>query len=296
MSRRIKTVATAGQLRHLLAMSCGKDRIVLVPTMGCLHDGHMALIRRAKDFADIVVVSIYVNPLQFGPDDDFDSYPRSFADDCAACESAGADIVFHPQTLYPAGQAQVRLAVGGLADCLCGEKRAGHFDGVVMAVAVLFNIVQPDVAVFGEKDWQQLAIIRRMAVDLQFPVKIIDVATQREADGLAMSSRNRYLSENERKQAVILPQTLKAMQKAAETQLDVQTLVDLGRSMLAGAGLTAQYLEIRDADDLTPLQDIAGCAARAFIACQIGPARLIDNIPISNIPVSSKTNKMTETP
>jgi len=297
----MKTVATSSDLRRLLAISRGKDRIALVPTMGCLHDGHVALMRRARDFADIVVVSIYVNPLQFGPNEDFEAYPRNFTDDCAICEAAGVDVIFHPQSLYPAGQAQVHLVVGGiadngLADCLCGAERPGHFDGVVMAVAVLFNIVQPDVAVFGEKDWQQLAIICRMVVDLQFPVEIIGMATQREADGLAMSSRNRYLSQTERKQALILSQTLKAMQKAAAAESDAQMLADLGRSMLAEVGLTPQYLEIRDADDLTPLKDLADRAARAFIACQVGPARLIDNISISNMPISSKTNKMTETP
>jgi len=297
----MKTVVTTSELRSLLAVSRAKNRIALVPTMGCLHDGHVALMRRARDSADIVVVSIYVNPLQFGPNEDFDAYPRNFADDCAICEAAGVDVIFHPQTLYPGGEAQVSLTVGGsqandLANSLCGAQRPGHFDGVAMAVAVLFNIVQPDVAIFGEKDWQQLAMIRRMTDDLQFPVEIIGVETVREADGLAMSSRNRYLSDAERKQALILSQALKAMQKAAEGESDAQVLVALGRNMLAEAGLQPQYLEIRDADDLTPLSCIEKRAARAFIACQIGPARLIDNMSISNTPISSKTNKVTETP
>ncbi len=297
MAESMKTVATTGELRSLLAMPRGKDRIALVPTMGCLHQGHVALMRRAKDFADIVVVSIYVNPLQFGPNEDFDAYPRSFEQDCAACESAGVDIVFHPQTLYPGGEAQVRLAAGGLADALCGAKRPGHFDGVAMAVAVLFNTVQPDVAVFGEKDWQQLAMIRRMVSDLQFPVEIIGVETVREANGLAMSSRNRYLSDAERQQALVLNKALNTMwKKAAEGESDAEVLISLGRNMLAGAGLQPEYLEIRDADDLTPISRIGHHVARAFIACQVGPARLIDNMPISNASISLKMNKMTEMP
>jgi len=297
----VNIVADTGELRRKLAAFRGKDRLALIPTMGCLHEGHAALMHRAKDFADIVLVSIYVNPLQFGPNEDFAAYPRTFEQDCAVCEREGVDIVFHPHNLYPGGEPQVSLTVGGsqandLANSLCGAQRPGHFDGVAMAVAVLFNIVQPDVALFGEKDWQQLAMIRRMTDDLQFPVEIIGVETVREADGLAMSSRNRYLSDVERKQALILNQALKAMQKAAKEESDAETLVALGRNMLAEAGLQPQYLEIRDADDLTPLSYIENRAARAFIACQIGPARLIDNMSISNTPISLKMNTMTETP
>ncbi|MDX8392277.1 MAG: pantoate--beta-alanine ligase [Mariprofundaceae bacterium] len=287
MSGRMNIAETVGELHSLLAISRGRNRIALVPTMGCLHAGHVSLIRKAREIADIVVLSIYVNPLQFGPNEDFDAYPRTFEEDCAICDMEGVDAIFHPQNLYPNGQPQVRLQFGnsagdGLADCLCGAERPGHFDGMAMAVAILLNIVQPDVAIFGEKDWQQLAIVRRMVGDLQMPVELIGVQTMREADGLAMSSRNRYLSVTDRQKAVLLSQVLNSMRKAAESEQDTEILIQHARNILAGAGLQPEYLEIRDADNLTPVRNLGGRAARAFIACRIGPARLIDNIFIAN--------------
>ena len=195
------TIESTAELRRELEPAPRGRRVALVPTMGCLHAGHMSLIRLAKELADLVVVSIYVNPLQFGPGEDLATYPRPFEADAGQCREAGVDLLFHPQDLYPHGEPEVSLRVRGLSDVLCGASRPGHFDGVATVVNILFNIVCPDVAVFGEKDWQQLAIIRRMAQDLAMPVSIIGAPILREADGLAMSSRNRYLRGDERRQA-----------------------------------------------------------------------------------------------
>jgi len=274
---------TVTDLRRALAPSRGKDRIALVPTMGCLHEGHASLIRKARGLADIVVVSIYVNPLQFGPNEDFDRYPRTFEADKALCASEGADIIFHPASLYPEGGPQVTLTVDDkLADTLCGAHRPGHFDGVATVVNMLFNIVQPEIAVFGEKDWQQLTIIRRMVADLQLPVEIIGGETVREADGLAMSSRNRYLGEDARRQAVALSRALLSMRtEAAAGMHNTSELLIEARKVLATAAIVPEYLDIRDANTLQPLEKLRpGTPARAFIAAKVGNARLIDNMPL----------------
>lgn len=258
-------------------------RTALVPTMGALHDGHLALIRRAKGLADSVVVSIYVNPLQFGPNEDFDAYPRAFEADCDASEAAGADILFHPDTLYPNGDPMVQMRVGTMADCLCGASRPGHFDGVATVVAILFNAVQPDVAVFGEKDWQQLAILRRMVADFALPIEMVGVETVREQDGLAMSSRNRYLSESDRARATALFAALQAMrEKAAAGEHRASALRDAGMARLRDAGVAPEYLEIRDAATLEPLNEVGSRPARGFVAARIGKARLIDNIALND--------------
>lgn len=262
-----------------------RKTIALVPTMGCLHAGHAQLIRQARKMADIVVVSIYVNSLQFGPNEDFERYPRSFEADAELCAAEGADIIFHPDNLYPEDGPMVTLTVRGLGDVLCGASRPGHFDGVVSVVSILFNAVQPDIAVFGEKDWQQLSIIRRMVHDQHMPVQVIGVETIREVNGLAMSSRNRYLDDAELEQGLALSAALNSMQLlTADGERDTAVLIAVGRAVLQEAGIEPEYLEIRQADSLKKLSILGEVPARAFIAARIGPARLIDNLPLESTP------------
>ncbi len=269
-------------VRQTLAAWHGTRSIALVPTMGCLHDGHIRLIEAARQQADIVVVSIYVNPLQFGANEDLDRYPRTFEADADRCEQAGVDMIFHPATLYTDATPQVSMKVGALGNTLCGASRPSHFDGVATVVNILFNIVQPDIAVFGEKDWQQLTIIRQMVHDLHLPTRIVSVATVREHDGLAMSSRNRYLDASERRRAAALSQTLIAMaEQAASGIRDCRQLLDTGQAVLQTQGITPEYLDIRHADTLHALGELQpDQPARAFIAARIGNARLIDNMPL----------------
>ncbi len=274
-------VDTPEALRTQLAPHRGDKRIALVPTMGCLHAGHRQLIRQARAAADMVVVSIYVNPLQFGPHEDLDAYPRTFEADMAVCENEGVDIIFRPETLYPEHGARITLHVKELGDCLCGQTRPGHFNGVATVVSILFNIVMPDIAVFGEKDWQQLVIIRRMAADLHMPVTILASPTVREADGLALSSRNRYLSDDERLLASQLSKALTIMADAAHRgDTNTGALVSRARAHLAAHGITPEYLEVRTASDLEPVERLNGTPSRAFIAARIGHARLIDNMAL----------------
>ncbi len=276
----MQLIASEEALRQQLAAS-RHERIALVPTMGCLHEGHLSLIRKAKRLADVVVVSIYVNPLQFGPNEDLERYPRPFEADVALCRAEGVDVLFHPENLYAAGLPAVTLQVKELSDCLCGRSRPGHFDGVATVVSILFHIVQPDLAVFGEKDWQQLSIIRRMVSDLHMPVEIVPAPIIREADGLAMSSRNRYLSTTERRQASGLYAALRAIRRAFEAGTDDSVaLVQEGASVLRQYGLVAEYLEIRHAHSLQrPDRVTADC--RAFVAVRTGSARLIDNLALT---------------
>ena len=279
----MKIVTDSAELRREMAPLRGQ-KIAFVPTMGCLHAGHLSLIRRARELADLVVVSIYVNPRQFAPNEDLDRYPRPFERDAALCAETGVDLLFHPDSLYPADAPQVTLTLNPahtLSSCLCGAARPGHFDGVVTVVNILFNLVQPDLALFGEKDWQQLAVIRRMVNDLQMAVEIVPCATVREADGLAMSSRNHYLSAGERQLARHIPEALQQMQQAAaDGTCDAHALIAAAERTLAAVGLTAEYLEIRHAETLAPLTCVDDAPARAFIACRIGATRLIDNIPL----------------
>ena len=253
-----------------------QKRIALVPTMGCLHAGHISLIRKAKCLADIVVVSIYVNPLQFGANEDLDNYPRVFEDDAAICKAEGVDCVFHPHDLYPEDGAKITLKVHALDNMLCGASRSGHFDGVVTVVSILFNLVQPNIAVFGEKDWQQLAIIRRMVSDLHMPVEIIGSEIVREPDGLAMSSRNRYLSPAERQKALRLSQTLCLMQNDINIGGKAINIIDVGMDNLKKHQVSPEYLEIRHAFTLKSENKITP-QSRIFIAAKIGNTRLIDN-------------------
>jgi len=285
-SSAISVASSVAELRVMLTARCMGMRksIALVPTMGCLHAGHAQLIRQARKMADMVVVSIYVNPLQFGPNEDFERYPRSFEADAEVCASEGADIVFHPDNLYPENGPKVTLTVRDLGDVLCGAARPAHFDGVASVVAILFNAVQPDIAVFGEKDWQQLAIIRRMTADLHMPVDIVGVETVREADGLAMSSRNRYLSDIELKKGRALSAALLSLQSLAKQgERDVDVLLATGHRVLADAGIEPEYLDVRDAVSLESQKKLNGNPVRAFVAARIGSARLIDNLPLESV-------------
>lgn len=278
----MKTVKTIIDLRQELAKPHNSKRVALVPTMGCLHDGHTSLIKLARELADTVIVSIYVNPLQFGPDEDFEVYPRTFEHDESMCREAGVDVLFHPKSLYGNGKPKVSLIIHEMDKVLCGASRPGHFNGVATAVSILFNIVQPDVAVFGEKDWQQLAIIRRMIADLAIPTSIIGAPTVREPDGLALSSRNRYLTKGERKKAAGLFRSLSAIQKAAGAKgSSVETLLNIGRKSLRNDGIEPEYLDIRDAETL--MDPAPGRQVRAFVAAHIGNTRLIDNIALHEL-------------
>lgn len=257
-------------------------RVAFVPTMGNLHDGHLALIARARALADRVVASIFVNPLQFGAGEDFDDYPRTFERDRAALEAAGCDLLFAPgeAELYPNGRRITQVAVPELGGMLCGEDRPGHFDGVTTVVALLFNIVGPDCAVFGQKDYQQLQIIRRMVRDLHMPVEIVGEPTRRETDGLAMSSRNQYLSEQERALAPQLHATLQAVAARLRAgAADFSRIEADGLQRLQDAGFLPVYLRVLDAG-LGPPQPGGPFVVAA--AARLGRTRLIDNVVISD--------------
>jgi len=278
----MRIASTTAEIRRQLKPLRSRQTIAFVPTMGCLHAGHMSLIEKAGKLADIVVVSIYVNPLQFAAGEDLDAYPRTFDKDAALCNDAGVDFLFHPATLYPENGPTITLKATQLSDCLCGASRPCHFDGVITVVNILFNIIQPDFAIFGEKDWQQLAIIRRMVEDLQMPVEIVGSDIIREADGLAMSSRNRYLSDADRKQALALSQALRAMQQSVMAgERDVKTLKSVAQNILDTADIRPEYLDIRCANSLTTKRMLNEQPARAFIAARVGKARLIDNMPLA---------------
>ncbi len=258
------------------------ETIALVPTMGALHDGHLALVADARRRADRVVVSIFVNPRQFGPNEDFDAYPRRAEADSAKLDAAGVDLLWMPSVdeMYPAGFA-TNISVAGLPDRLCGAARPGHFDGVATVVAKLFNQVRPDIAIFGEKDWQQLAIIRRMAADLDMALDIVGFPTQREDDGLALSSRNAYLTDAERAAAIALPRALGHAARALEAGQDSAAVLAAVAPALLKAGFSAvDYVELVDAVTLEPVQTIVR-PARLLAAARIGKARLIDNLPVN---------------
>jgi pantoate--beta-alanine ligase len=266
---------TISNLNHALAAERSADkRIAFVPTMGALHDGHLALVALAKQHADVVVVSIFVNPKQFGANEDLEKYPRTIDADIEKLQQAKADMLFLPNeaVMYPPNFASV-VSVPSLAKRWDGEFRQGHFDGVATVVARLFGLVKPHKAIFGEKDFQQLAIIRRMVDDLALNIEIIGAPTVREADGLAMSSRNRYLSEQERKIAPTLYQT---MQQVAQGKR-----LDAAKTELLEAGFsTIDYLALVDAHTLEPLDNLQK-PARLLAAVWLGNTRLIDNIELN---------------
>ncbi|PMR75939.1 pantoate--beta-alanine ligase [Billgrantia endophytica] len=257
-------------------------RIALVPTMGNLHQGHLALVETARRHADVVVATIFVNPLQFGAGEDLDAYPRTLADDQAKLEEAGCDLLFTPDTamLYPRGlEEQTRVCVPAVSEGLCGGARPGHFDGVSTVVSILFNLAQPDVACFGEKDYQQLAVIRKLADDMHFPIDIIGVPTVRAEDGLALSSRNGYLTAEQRARAPALYRTLCQARAALESGDPADSALDDAHARLRESGFEPDYLELR-ADDLGP---VTGKTRQAVLlaAAQLGPARLIDNLTLT---------------
>jgi pantoate--beta-alanine ligase len=257
--------------------------IGLVPTMGSLHEGHLSLLRAARAECEVVVMSLFVNPSQFGPGEDLDRYPRDEERDLRLAAEAGADFVYAPavEEVYPDGFS-THVEVEGLTEVLCGDparRGSGHFRGVTTVVAKLFNSVQPDVAFFGQKDAQQAAVIRRMARDLDFPVRIEVLPTVREPDGLAMSSRNAYLGPENRERAAALPRALRAAEETARAE-SLQAGLDAARRELNAAGIEPEYLEARDADELSPVVELNGRPVLIAVAARIGGARLIDNILI----------------
>ena len=256
------------------------DTVALVPTMGALHEGHLALVDEARTLAPRVVVSIFVNPTQFGPAEDFSRYPRDLATDLAGLARVGADAAWTPDvdTMYPPGFA-TRIEVAGLTYGLCGPLRPGHFSGVATVVTKLLTQVGPDVALFGEKDFQQLRVIQRVVADLDLPVRIHGVPTIREADGLALSSRNRYLTEGERPVAPALHAALMAVARAAREGMPVAGPIAEATGRLTEDGFRVQYLTVCDARTLAPVERVSG-PARVFVAAYLGRTRLIDNIPV----------------
>jgi pantoate--beta-alanine ligase len=255
-------------------------RLGLVPTMGALHAGHLSLVRAAKAKCDVVAASIFVNPTQFGPNEDFSKYPRTFEHDCDFLKKEGVDLLFAPpvEEMYPTGAATYVL-VEGLSDKLCGKSRPGHFRGVTTIVSKLFNIVEPDAAFFGQKDAAQVAIIRRMVHDLNMPVEIVACPIVRELDGLAMSSRNAYLDPQQRKAALVLSRALQQIQSIfTQGERDAFALIKAGKSIFAEEpSVKMDYLEIVDPENLRPVEKIHAPALIA-VAAYLGTTRLIDNL------------------
>ena len=278
----MRTVRTVAELRAgLAARRAAGETVGLVPTMGCFHDGHLALMRAARDSCDCVVVSLFVNPAQFGPSEDLAAYPRDEARDAGLASAAGVDLLFAPsvEEVYPDGFATT-VSVDGVSEVLCGdaERRGrGHFDGVTTVVAKLFNMVGPDVAFFGQKDAQQVIVIEQMVRDLDIPVRIETVPTVREPDGLALSSRNAYLDPAERERATALNRALAAAERAvARGDTDAVAVLAAAHGELAAAGIDPEYLELRSTTDLSPVERVNGSTLLA-VAARVGRARLIDN-------------------
>jgi|SRR5881394_510205 len=280
----VKFVRAKDELRALLATARLAGRSIgLVPTMGSLHEGHLSLLRAARAECDLVVMSLFVNPAQFGPGEDLDHYPRDEERDAELAGEAGVDLIYTPpvEEVYPEGFS-TSVEVGGLTEVLCGDparRGAEHFRGVTTVVAKLLNIVQPNVAYFGQKDAQQLAVICRMVSDLDIPVRIEALPIVREADGLAMSSRNAYLSEADRERATALSRALRAVERAAGED-SLAASIEAGRRVLEEAGIEAEYLEARDVENLEPVAELNGRPVLVALAAHVGGARLIDNVLI----------------
>jgi pantoate--beta-alanine ligase len=282
----MRIVRDKAELRETLDPSRrAGDRIGLVPTMGSLHDGHLSLLRAAREECDVVVMSLFVNPAQFGPGEDLGLYPRDEHRDAGLAEHEGVDVVYAPATedVYPAEFATSVEVRGLLTKVLCGDpdrRGPSHFRGVTTVVAKLFNIVQPDRAYFGQKDAQQAIVLRRMVRDLDFPVELRVLPTVREPDGLALSSRNAYLAPAERTRALALSRGLEAAERVADEGGTVLEALDAARAELEEAGLKPEYLEARDAEELVPAESFNGRPVIVAVAAQVGSARLIDNVLI----------------
>ena len=283
----MRLVRTKAELRSLLAPARREgSRIGLVPTMGYFHDGHLSLMRAARAECDLVVVSLFVNPRQFGPEEDLESYPRDEERDAELARAEGVDVLWAPEVreLYPPGFAttvEVDAALTGVLDGAPEHRGPSHFRGVTTIVAKLFNCVGPDVAYFGRKDAQQALVIERMARDLDFPVEIAVMPTVREPDGLAMSSRNAYLGPEERKRALALSEALREAERAAAAgERSTDALVRTVAERLRNAGIDPEYVEARDADDLSPVSRVNGGPVLLAVAAKVGRARLIDNVVI----------------
>jgi len=276
----VQTVRQIDDLRQALdAFRSEGARLAFVPTMGALHDGHMALVEAAKRAGTRVIVSIFVNPIQFGPNEDLAKYPRREQADSRLLANAGVDLLWMPtpEIMYPEGFA-TSVRVAGVSEPLDGAHRPGHFDGVATVVSKLFHQVQPHVALFGEKDWQQLQVIRRMVADLDMPIEIQGVPTQREDDGLALSSRNAYLMPEDRARAIALPRALGAAAKTIGEGGDREAALAQAQDSLAAAGFEVDYVALVDAESLAA--PIDGRPMRLLAAARIGGTRLIDNIPV----------------
>jgi pantoate--beta-alanine ligase len=283
------TVAVADTIEALrtqlaAARQAGKS-IGLVPTMGALHAGHLALIDQARRENDFVIVSIFVNPTQFGPNEDFHRYPRPFEKDAELCTEHGVDLIFNPspEVMYPPGY-RTYVEVTGLQDGLCGASRPGHFRGVATVVLKLFNLVQPDRAYFGQKDAQQVRLIQRLAADLNLPLQVMVVPTVREADGLALSSRNQYLDPDQRRHATVLWQALtEARTKIDAGERDAEVIQRLLADRIAATpGAVLDYAAVVDADSLEPVARLHGLTLLA-LAVKFGATRLIDNLLVSGV-------------
>ena len=277
----MQTVRTSEELTRAVAQLKRRGTLALVPTMGALHAGHMALVEEAQRRADSVAATIFVNPMQFGAGEDLDLYPRRESEDAEMLEKAGCELIWVPSTddIYPGGFATT-IKVSGVSERWEGEARPGHFDGVATVVAKLLLAVRPDLALFGEKDFQQLAVIRRMTADLNFGVSIIGVPTVRDPDGLALSSRNAYLSADQRRSATALPQALQAARDAVRGGKPVAETLSEARNLLRNAGFSRiDYLALVDAQTLEPVDRPEG-EMRLIAAAVIGSARLIDNLAV----------------
>ena len=281
----MQTISTIKQLRQLMRpWRRSGERIVFVPTMGNLHEGHLSLLKKARKVGDRVVVSIFVNPLQFGPFEDYDQYPRTPTEDGEMLDRMDVDLLYAPnaEEMYPEGREHAAtVQVPGISDILCGEHRPGHFVGVATVVNKLFNVVQPQIAIFGEKDFQQLVVIRHMVSDLLMPVEIVGAPTYRESDGLAMSSRNQYLTKEERALAPTVYQVLCNLQESIlGGSRDYSTLEQSAVRNLRDSGFKPDYVAIRQAGNLEPPSHEADHLV-ILVAANLGNARLIDNLQIN---------------